>query len=138
MSSQDKRKNPRQKLHYPQEIEVWFVIPAIHRTLAQKFKERKQPQKRIAELLNVTEACVSQYFSGIRGTKVTFSESILQEIDEAANRVLSEETSVIREVQRLCRHVKETGLLCELHKQYGSASESCSVCKSSKGGNTDS
>jgi predicted transcriptional regulator len=131
--SGDKRKSPKSKLHYPQEIEVWFVIPAIHRNLAQKFKELNLSQKKIAAILGVTEACVSQYISGIRGTKVTFSESIQDEIAKAAKKIHFEGAKVVREVQKICMIVKSSGLRCELHREYGKANESCRICKGIQG-----
>ena len=133
--SEDKRKSPKSKLHYPQEIEVWFIIPAIHRSLAQRFKEHNLSQKKIAQILEVTEACVSQYLSGIRGTKVTFSDSIQKEIADAADRVHFDGAEVFREVQKICLIIKDSGLRCELHKQYGKADESCTICKDLQGEN---
>lgn len=124
-----KRKKTKSKLHYHQEIEVWFIIPAIHRNLAQRFKELGLTQKKIAGILEVTEACVSQYLSGIRGTKVIFSNSIQEEIVNAARRIHHDGSAVIKEVQKVCLFIKESGLRCELHRLYGKADETCTICK---------
>ena len=137
MDQSSNRRSPRTKLQYPQEIEVWFVIPAIHRNLAQQFKKNNLTQRKSAKILGVTEACVSQYLNSIRGTKVSFSKSIQKDIEAAAKRILNEGTAVIKEVQEICLLIKNSGLLCELHKQYGNTSDSCEICKS-LGGEKDS
>ena len=48
-------------LKHPQEIEVWYVLPAIRKELVVTLKEKNLTQKKIAEFLNITEAAVSQY-----------------------------------------------------------------------------
>ena len=45
----------------PQEIEVWYIIPALRREFASILKEKGFPQKQIAEKLKLTESAVSQY-----------------------------------------------------------------------------
>ena len=45
----------------PQEIEVWYIIPAVRRELAKSMVKIGLKQKQIAVTLGITEAAVSQY-----------------------------------------------------------------------------
>jgi hypothetical protein len=48
-------------VHMPQEIEVWYIIPAIRKELAKRLVQHHEvAQKDVAELLGVTEAAISQ------------------------------------------------------------------------------
>ena len=63
------------KGYLPQEIEVWYVLPALRREYAKVLiKEHKLSQKGVAEILQVTESAISQYLTGKRASKVKFSE----------------------------------------------------------------
>ena len=49
-------------VHMPQEIEVWYVIPAIRKQLAKALVgEHKLPQKQVADIMGVSSAAISQY-----------------------------------------------------------------------------
>ena len=52
------------KLIQPQEVEVLYILPAIRRELAKEMKKQGLEQKKIAGLLFVTEAAVSQEYAG--------------------------------------------------------------------------
>ena len=69
------------KLLQPQEIEVFYILPALRRELAVSLKSAGKSQKAIAGLLGVTEAAVSQYFSSKRASQVKFSDSLKKAID---------------------------------------------------------
>jgi len=59
------------KLEHPQEVEVWYVIPAIKRELSKSMmKDNGLSQKNVATLLGVTEAAVSQYINSKRANEV--------------------------------------------------------------------
>ena len=51
----------------PQEIEVFYIIPAIRRHIAMYMKLRGLKQNKIAELLHIDKAAVSQYIKKKRG-----------------------------------------------------------------------
>ena len=60
----------------PQEIEVWYVIPAIRREFAKGLIKKGLKQREVARMLGVTDAAVSQYFSSKRGSEVRFNQRI--------------------------------------------------------------
>ena len=69
----------------PQEIEVWYIIPAIRRELAKSMiKDLKITQKQVASIMEITEAAVSQYLHSKRAKEVVFTKAILEEIKKSA------------------------------------------------------
>lgn len=115
------------RLLQPQEIEVFYVLPAIRRELAISMKTTGKSQKEIAKLLGVTEPAISQYMSHKRASTVKFSDKIKQDIGESASRILSEIT-LMREMQRLLHIVRNERVVCQIHEAMGSVPNNCNVC----------
>jgi predicted transcriptional regulator len=93
----------------PQEVEVWYVLPAIRRELAKTMKtkvvqrtdedgdlrDHKITQKEIARMLGVTEPAITQYLlrkkgQRSRGDQVVLPNNILREIDKSADIMIKE------------------------------------------------
>ena len=93
----------------PQEVEVWYVLPAIRRELAKVMKtktvqradedgdkkEHKITQKEIAKMLGVTEPAITQYLlrkkgQRSRGDQVALPDDILREIDKSADTMIKD------------------------------------------------
>ncbi|TET12217.1 MAG: hypothetical protein E3J86_00775, partial [Candidatus Thorarchaeota archaeon] len=93
----------------PQEVEVWYVLPAIRRELAKvmktkvvqradvdgEVKEHKITQKEIARMLGVTEPAITQYLlkkkdKRSRGDQVKMPDQILREIDKSADTMIKD------------------------------------------------
>ena len=112
MSASDSSKEKQVKRRtwmMPQEVEVWYVLPAIRRELAKvmktklvsradedgKIAEHKITQKEIARMLGVTEPAITQYLlkkkgQRSRGDQVVLPRAILKEIDKSADIMISE------------------------------------------------
>jgi hypothetical protein len=118
-------------LKLPQEIEVWYIIPALRRELARELLKRGLRQREIARKLGVTDAAVSQYFSSKRGTEVKFNEGVIREVSAAADKIMKGQPAM-PEIQRLCRMCKSDGICCYIHKHQG-APENCKVCFPERG-----
>lgn len=112
----------------PQEIEVWYVIPAIRRELTKALLKAGLTQKRVAELLEVTEPAISQYLKLKRAKQVAFDREILSEIEKSAKKIIKHPVCVMAEIQKLCFMIKRRGLLCKLHVTFGNAPTQCSAC----------
>ncbi|MBI1970646.1 transcriptional regulator [Candidatus Woesearchaeota archaeon] len=112
------------QLLYPQEVEVYYILPTIRKHLAEALKKRGMPQARIAELLNIQAAAVSQYMSNKRGSQITLKDDIINEIHGAAQRITST-FDVLRETQGILQKIRETGGLCDIHKQFFNAPDNC-------------
>ena len=63
-------------LKHPQEIEVWYILPAIRRELVVVLKEKGISQKKIAEMVGIVQSAVSQYLAGKRGGEVVFPKDV--------------------------------------------------------------
>lgn len=111
----------------PQEMEVWYVIPAIRREMVKELLKRKASQKQAAKLLGLTEAAVSQYLSGKRGTDVKFEPEMKAEIRKSVDSIMKG-SEVMAEMHRITSFCRKRGTLCRLHRKMGPVPEGCRVC----------
>ncbi len=113
----------------PQEIEVWYLIPAIRRTLVDSLiNDFHLKQSETAKLLGITEAAVSQYRKSKRAAGIKFNEKTKNLIKKCAKKLHDKKTCSFREIQRLCMGIKKSGFLCEIHKKYDKKIGVCKVC----------
>ncbi|MHA2074378.1 MAG: transcriptional regulator [Candidatus Hodarchaeales archaeon] len=122
------KKKRFKKLVQPQEVIVWYVLPAIRRELTNTLIYTYSiPQKEIAKRFGLTEPAISQYKKGIRGD-VEFESKIMDAIQESARKIAEEEASAPREVQRVLKFIEKSGLMCNFHKKFGVVHEGCHMC----------
>ncbi|MFW9780539.1 MAG: transcriptional regulator [Candidatus Heimdallarchaeota archaeon] len=124
-------KKPRfKKLVQPQEVVVWYVLPAIRREITQTLiNEHNMPQKEIAKRFYLTEPAISQYKKSRRGQiGVEFDEIIQEKIQDAAHNIAVRDSSAPHEVQRVLKYIEKSGFLCTLHKKFGLVHEDCGIC----------
>ncbi len=114
------------KLLLPQEIETFYVIPTLRKHLAVALKQKGVKQKDIAEIFGINTAAISQYTSNKRGDKVQFTEEIHTQIVTSAG-LIKDQGSYVREIQRLLFVIRESKVLCEIHKQFSAVPERCSM-----------
>jgi predicted transcriptional regulator len=112
----------------PQEIEVWYVLPAIRRELALELKRRGKSQKEIAEILDITKAAVSQYLKNKRGNDIQFDQTILDKIKLSVSNIIKHPEDLFGEFKAITNLIQKTKLLCELHKKYGHKRAECKSC----------
>jgi predicted transcriptional regulator len=113
---------------HPQEVEVFYILPAIRRELSIALKEQGKSQKEIAQLLGVTEAAVSQYISAKRGNDVRFPADIAAQIHAAAPRITNH-ASMIAETQAILASAKQDRFICKMHEQVAdNIPRGCNVC----------
>ena len=112
------------KLLLPQEIETFYIIPTLRSCFASHMKETGMKQKDIAKILNINSAAISQYTNNKRGNKITFDESISQEIKKSAF-LIKDTLSYLRETQRILNVIREKKEICRIHKQFSHLPDSC-------------
>ncbi len=117
-----------QKLIFPQEIEVWYILPAIRKQLAAKLVENGLAQKEVAKLMQITEAAVSQYKKMKRAKENIFDADIEKEIDLSVKEILKDKNSLVNEISRLAQFIKERGTICNLHKKKSSLAKEHLPC----------
>ena len=120
-----------QKPMQPQEIEVFYIMPAIRRELTIAMKELGYTQKKIAQLLGVTEPAISQYLSKKRAVNIEFSEELKEKVKEAAKNI-TDHFSLVEQMQHLMRLAHDERTKCGVcHKVTGTPHD-CGVCYEGK------
>lgn len=112
------------KLIFPQEIEVWYVLPAIRKQLALELIKQGLTQSQVSKLLDCSRASVNQYTKQQRGQEI-LNQKIKSEIRKSSSLILKNKSAVFQEIMRISQVTKNTGLLCQLHKKLGLAKCSC-------------
>ena len=112
----------------PQELEVYYVIPAIRKELSANLVKLGYSQKRIADLFGVSEACVSNYFNAKRAGKVEFTPDLKKIIKNYANKLSKSECCFISAVQAILKEFKESQALCDLHEELDDHVCGCKGC----------
>jgi len=112
-------------MEMPQELEVWYVIPALRREFSKFMLKKGLKQREIAKKLGIAESAVSHYIKSIRGKEVKFDRKIEKEIKKAVDRVMKNKASVMQEMQNMIMKIRKSGCLCKLHKNNV---RGCEVC----------
>ena len=111
----------------PQEIEAWYVIPAIRRGFVKSMVKKGLSQTQVARKLGLTDAAVSQYMSDKRGADVKLSRNVQAEINKSAE-VLMKGSNVMKELQRVCSVARKERLVCRLSISMGCKPKNCEEC----------
>jgi len=107
------------KLFMPQEIQVWYILPALRREFAKCLVEDfKLSKKDTAEMLSVTESAISQYFKSKRAKEIVFNDSIKEQIKQACKNVVDGKTILMEEIYNLSINEQVTKSTCTLHMKY--------------------
>jgi len=112
----------------PQEVEVWFVLPALRRQYVIAFKKEGLKQKDIAVIVNLTEAAVSQYLKKKRGDAITFKKEILQEIQTSAKNIVNKKIEYRKEFQNVLKKLKHSRFICTVCHDHTNATDECEIC----------
>jgi len=128
----------------PQEVEVWYVLPAIRRELTKTMIDKGIPQKQIAQMLGVTEPAVTQYklskSKRSRGDQVDIPEKLLPEVRKSAEVIVNAWDDrdegdhvyeiMTKEINRLIEVLRDEGTLCDVHREYCvHVDDKCSACR---------
>ena len=113
---------------YPQEIEVWYILPLIRKELAKELLHYNLNQKEIALKLGLTEAAVSYYINKKRANELILDEKVKKAVQESAKRIKNN-FNVMKEIQNITKLFWETRGICKIHMQHDkSIQKSCALC----------
>ncbi|MBU0457244.1 MAG: hypothetical protein ABH824_02945 [Nanoarchaeota archaeon] len=112
---------------HPQEIEVWYVLPAIRKELVVALKEKGFSQKKIANYLNVTEPAISQYTKQKRAKEINLCDDVKNFIRKASEEI-TDNKSAFQQIQKISRFIKSSKAMCQIHMQLESHLKKCDVC----------
>ncbi len=111
----------------PQEIEIWYVLPAIRKELAKAMSAKGMKQNEIARILSLAESAVSQYLKEKRAMEIEFDSEIKQEIGKSAEKIIADNSQLMTELRRICEIARQKKVICQIHKARGHSKE-CEVC----------
>lgn len=115
------------KLLHPQEIEVFYILPALRKEFAKQFKDLGWKQSDIAKVMGVTEAAVSQYTNDKRASDVKFDGDVKASIKSAAAKV-KEQSQFIFQTQQILDSMLKSKATCKIHHQMAGVGKDCSTC----------
>ncbi len=117
------------KLIFPQELEVWYLLPAIRKRLAIALISKGKSQKEVAKTMFLTEAAVSQYKKAKRAQDEFLGTKFDIDFTAAVDKILLNNQSFFPEVMRLNNLIRNSGVLCDLHKKVFAADLPCQSCE---------
>ena len=114
----------------PQEIEVWYLLPALRREIARfLIKDFKLSQKKASVILGVTEAAVSQYFKSKRGNEIKFSKKDLVKVKEICKKIVEVPGKLMDYLYELSVYFRGSKVVCDIHRgKDKNVSKECKVC----------
>tara|TARA_Y100000034_G_scaffold127958_1_gene181721 strand:+ start:166 stop:513 length:348 start_codon:yes stop_codon:yes gene_type:complete len=112
----------------PQEIEVWYVLPAVRCELSKQMIDLGLSQAEIAEKLGITRAAVSQYVKLKRAKAIIFDDDMKKKIKLAAKRIVEDNSSIMKEIQQVCDFIKDEKKICFYHHEIENLPKDCKVC----------
>ena len=119
----------------PCEMVVWYVIPAIRSELAKELLSLGMKQKKISELMDITQPAISQYVTDKRGSSLKFTDEVNELINDFAKDLYDEKATksdIIPRTCHICKRIKAEDILCQIHKEKGNVGFDCHACLGSE------
>ena len=117
-----------QKVTYPEEVEVLYMLPAIRRELAVYLKNKGLGHHEVAQLLRISEPSVSHYLNAKRATKVSFTEQEKEVIRKSAEKLLQNNSQLVQETAHLLHIFKESRATCKVCTDVTDVPKGCVAC----------
>jgi len=103
----------------PQEIEFWYIIPAIRREFAKILtKKYKLTLEKTGGILGVSKAAISQYLNKKRAGLVKIPAEIKNEMESSAELMVRDNKIAVREIIRILTLIKKVKCACGVCKKY--------------------
>jgi len=94
--------------YLPQEIEVWYVIPAIRSWIARCLVEDfSASYEKIGNILGVSRAAISQYMKCKRAAKIRLPKELGPKIMSTCKTLDKDNTKAIEEINKLLEHLRK-------------------------------
>lgn len=114
----------------PQEVEVWYLLPALRRELTKiMIEEHGLSQKQVAKYLGVSEPAISQYQKSKRAGEIKFSKSDTEKIKKSARKMINDPDHMMKELYALSKQFRGNETICKIHKQKcNHLPDDCDIC----------
>lgn len=97
--------------YLPQEIEVWYVIPALRSWIARcLIEEFDSSYEKVGNILGVSRAAISQYVKGKRAAKIKLPQELGPKIMGACKTLVKDNTKAVDEINKILEHMRTKGL----------------------------
>lgn len=103
-------------MHYlSQEIEVWYIIPALRREISKcLIKDFQISYEKTGNMLGITKAAISQYVKGKRASKIKLPKEIGPKILSSCKSLSKKKTTSSEEINKLLKYIRDKSLPCEV------------------------
>jgi uncharacterized protein len=102
-----------------QEVEVWYIIPAVRKELARLLTQKYEMSfEKAGNVLGISKAAISQYLSNKRANKIKLSAEVRKEVEKSAKIINDNPKTAVAEIQRILRYMKENKCSCDVCKRY--------------------
>ncbi|MBI2629056.1 transcriptional regulator [Candidatus Pacearchaeota archaeon] len=115
----------------PQELEVWYLLPALRKELTKMFIGNYDlSQREVSDILGITESAVSQYLKSKRAKKMKFSNIEMNEIKKAADRIVRDKKNSDIYLYDLSKKLRGSQCMCDVHRKHDKhLPHDCSMCR---------
>src|SRR3989338_5701851 len=101
--------------YLPEEIEVWYIIPAIRRTIAKSLiEEYKFTYEKVGGILGVSKAAISQYLKGKRAAKIKLPDEIQSHIKKSCDLLSKQKSTAPEEITKIIKFIRDKKLPCQV------------------------
>lgn len=102
-----------------QEIEVWYIIPAVRKELARILTDKYGfSYEKAGVVLGISKAAVSQYLSNKRAIKVCLNTRTKKEIAKSAALMAENPKVAVDQIQKILTFMRENRCSCDACKKY--------------------
>ncbi len=115
------------RLLHPQELKSLYLLPAVRRAFAIKSSNKGLPQKKIAELLGITPAAVTNYIKSKRATGTKLDENTLKSI-EKLSKTAKTPKDVRAGTQKILLNSWKKKHVCSICHDVNKTRNSCNEC----------
>ncbi|NTV22979.1 MAG: hypothetical protein HGA85_01205 [Nanoarchaeota archaeon] len=112
----------------PQEVQVWYVLPAIRRRFAMHLLALGLKQKEVASMMGISAPAVNQYLKNKRGEEIVVPEQIDREIAKSARDLIAKKSQIGFETQKILKKMSAAGLICTVCHSHTNITKDCVIC----------
>jgi len=110
----------------PQEIEVWYIIPAVRRELAKLLtKKHGLSYDKAGEVLGISKAAISQYNKNKRANKIKLHPLVLKQVERSAKVMSKDKQKTAREILRVLKFMRDKRLPFEICEDRFNDNQDC-------------
>lgn len=122
----------KEKIIFPQELEVWYILPAIRKKLALALVKKGLSQKEVAAIMNTSEATITHYKKEKRAKEDLLGNKVDDEIEKSVSIISKNHELFFPEVLRINNVLKDRGIICKIYEKKKDLKGKlpCQHCKS--------